>query len=344
MIITCPLESQSLLNRVKKAVSKEISGDTGEDNSNNSSKPRPEPLCACEKAKLIFDLSGKLNLDYDEISVSINNDGSILVKDKNSGKYYIVKDGVTQGPYEADDPHVSKFRSSDEDSNSSKEKDDWVSKFPDYISRSGEKYIIKFNGKNFGTFGLISDFAVARTRDKFAAVVTENLLFTEEQSKQMEAEIKNAKTDQEKMDLSMKYSQQVNQQLMQGGGVTSIQPKLISNVPGAVYDPMKWAGGSLNGQIKFDDIVVLAPDKIIDLQGNAVLKLNESSINYKNIFVNSSNSKYATYNYGTLTFSDNTTLSDLFYPYLVKTEGKVYLTYMYYSPGKNSIMQCSIPF
>ena len=344
IIIAYPLESQSLLNRVKKAVSKEITGDTGDDNSSNSSKPRPEPSCACENAKLIFDLGGKLNLDYSEISVSVNNEGSILVKDKNSGKYYIIKDGVTQGPYEADDSRVNEFRSSDEESNSSQGNEDWVSKFPDYISRSGEKYIIKFNGKNFGSYGLISDFAVTRTRDKFVAVVTENILFTEEQSKQMEAEIANAKTDQEKMDLSMKYSQQVNQQLMQGGGVTSIQPKLISNVPGALYDPMKWAGGRLNSKVKFDDIVVLAPDKILDLQGNSVLKLNQSSYNYKNIFVSSSNSKYATYNYGTLTFSDNTSLSDLFYPFLVKTEGKVYLTYMYYSPGKNSIMQCSIPF
>jgi len=34
----------------------------------------------------------------------------------------------------------------------------------------------------------------------------------------MEEAIKNAKTDQEKMDLSMKYSQQMMQKMQQGGG------------------------------------------------------------------------------------------------------------------------------
>jgi hypothetical protein len=29
---------------------------------------------------------------------------------------------------------------------------------------------------------------------------------------------------------------------------------------------------------------------------------------------------------------------------LVKIDGKVFLAYMYYSPKKNSIMQCKIPF
>jgi hypothetical protein len=160
----------------------------------------------------------------------------------------------------------------------------------------------------------------------------------------MEEAMKNAKTDQERMDIAMKMSQQVQNQMMQGGGPGSMQPKLVSNVSGASYDAMKWKGGRLNGRVKYDDILVIAPDNILNLQGNAVMKIPETKNSSYDLFVNSSNTRYATYSYGALTFSDNTTLSDLFNPYLIKVDGKVYLTYMYYSPGKNAIMQCAIPF
>ncbi len=103
-------------------------------------------------------------------------------------------------------------------------------------------------------------------------------------------------------------------------------------------------GGRLNSKVKLDDILVIAQDKIIDLQGNAVMKLDPNSYSNKDLFVNSSNTRYASYNYGTLTFNDNTTLSGLFNPSLRKTTGKVYLTYKYYSPGKNAIMQGALPF
>jgi hypothetical protein len=89
---------------------------------------------------------------------------------------------------------------------------------------------------------------------------------------------------------------------------------------------------------------VYAYDKIIDLQGNTLVNLSRDSNNSKDLFLNSSGTKYATYKYGTITFSDNTSISGLFHPRQTKTDGKVYLTYMYFSPGKNSIMQASIPF
>ena len=72
--------------------------------------------------------------------------------------------------------------------------------------------------------------------------------------------------------------------------------------------------------------------------------LKQEAIGAKNLFVNSNNTKYAYYNSGTLTFSDNTTMTDLFNPYLAKTDGKIYLNYMYYSPKNNAIMQHKIPF
>jgi hypothetical protein len=339
-----PLESQGLLNKVKKAVSNEISGVTDENNGNNSSEPGPEPACACANAKLILDLGGKYKIDYKEISISIKDDGSLLVKDKVGNKYYIVRDGVSQGPYDESDPHVKEFGTVNEEVTSGQGVDDWRKRYPDYITRSGEKYLIKFNGKNYGSYAIISDFAVSRSKDKFAAVVTESIMVTEDQGKKMEEAMKNAKTDQERMDIAMKFSQQMQNQLTKDGGVSSIQPKIISNVAGASYDLEKWMGGRLNGEVKIDELLVITPDKIMDMQGNTIMKLNQNSYNLNNLYVNSSNTRYASYNYGALTFSDNTTLSDLFNPYLIRTDGKVYLTYMYYSPGKNAIMQCAIPF
>ena len=103
-------------------------------------------------------------------------------------------------------------------------------------------------------------------------------------------------------------------------------------------------GGRLNGSVKFNDILVIAPDRIMDMTGKTVMKLSQNSYSTEGLFVNSSNTKYASYQYGALTFSDNTTLSEVFNPCLIETGGKAFLTYMYYSPGKNAIMQCSIPF
>ena len=50
-------------------------------------------------------------------------------------------------------------------------------KYPNYIVQSGDKYIIKFNGKNFGPYAIITDFAVSQSKDKFAALVTENVTY-----------------------------------------------------------------------------------------------------------------------------------------------------------------------
>jgi len=331
-------ESQGLLNKVKGAVAREISGNAQGPAGKSTTAPVPEPSCACADARLILDL-GKFSLNYTEISISIKDDGKLLVRDKISGKFYIVKDGIQDGPYSADNAKVKEFDVED-DSDS----DDWTGRFRSYISKSGDKFIIKFNGKSYGPFAQLNDFAVSRSQDKFAAIVIENMLVSEDQGKKMEEAMAKAKSDQERMDIAMKFSQQMSQQMMQGGGTESIQPKLISNVPGAVYDAMTWMGGSLNSTLKYDEITVIAGDKVIDLSGKTLIKLNNDSYSYENMFLNSSNTKYAGYNYGTLTFSDKTKMSDLFSPYLMKKDGKVSLSYMYYSPAKNSIMQCLLPF
>ena len=42
------------------------------------------------------------------------NDGSILLKDRISGKYYVAKDGVTKGPYSEGDPEVAAYTGGNE--------------------------------------------------------------------------------------------------------------------------------------------------------------------------------------------------------------------------------------
>ncbi len=211
-----------------------------------------------------------------------------------------------------------------------------------YISRSGDKLLITFGGKTYGPYGRIDKFTVTKSKEKFAALVVENIMTTEDQVKRMNEAMKNAKTDQERMDISMKYAQEMQNSMMQSGGPSTIMPKLVTNIPNASIDPMKSL--SATGKIKYDDILVVAYDKILDLQGKTVITLKPELAASDVLFVNTSNTKYAVGGYGNLTFSDNTTLSDLFNPHLVKTDGKIYLAYMYYSPKKNAIMQCKIPF
>jgi hypothetical protein len=342
LFVTVPVMSQGLLNKVKKAVSKEILEITGDDSGSASAKAGAEPACACDDAVFLIDL-GKYKLDYKETSVSMKDDGSILVRDKIGGKYYIVSNGTTEGPLGQDDARIRGFESIDGEDTENYKDDEWVARYPAYISRSGEKYLIRFGGKNYGPYALISDFAVSRSKDKFAAIVTENILMSESEGKKLEEAMNNAKTDQERMDLAMKMSQQMQNQ-MQAGGAESIQPKAVSNIPGATYDMMTWMGGRLNNRIKIDDILVKAHDRILDLKGNTVMKLNQNDSNAGEVFVSSANDRYASYIYGTLTFSDNTKLTELFNPFLSGKDGKAYLNYMYYSPGKNAIMQCFLPF
>jgi hypothetical protein len=343
LIAGASLNAQGLLKKVSKSMTDELLGKSG------SKSNQPEPACACDKAELVMDMGGKLQLDYSELTLNISDDGRILAKDLHADNYYIVENGKTTGPLKPGEKRLKGFESvmshdtdSNSDSDSDTKKNTWEGN--PYITKSGEKYLITFGGKSYGPYALITGFAVPKSGDKFAALVTENLVFNEAQSKQMEEAMKNAKTDQEKMDLSMKYGQEMQQRMMQGGGPQSIMVKMVSNIPDATYDPMKSANGMLNGKVKYDDIILVCYDKFVDLQGNTLLTIEPGVFGADKLYMNSSNTKYAYYNSGTLFFSDNTTMAELFNPYLVKVEGKIYLTYMYYSPKKNSIMQCKIPF
>jgi hypothetical protein len=309
--------------------------------SSKSTKQEPEPKCACEQPELILDLGGNLKLMYSEISLSIKDDGSILIKDKMSDNYYIAKDGVTQGPIKAGDPRLAGFDDIDV-GDSNKNTNRWANN--EYISASGEKYLIKFNGKSYGPFGEIREFKVTKTKDKFAAIVIENVPVSEADGKKMDQAVKNAKTEQEKRELAMKYSQEMQQKMMQGGGPMSMLPKLVTNIPGVTYDPLKSVGVTLNSNIKYDDILFVSSDKVIDLSNKVLLTLKPDASGAKDLFVNTANTRYAFYNYGTLTFSEGNVMSELFNPHLVKVDGQVYIAYMYYSPKRNGIMQCKITF
>ena len=111
-------------------------------------------------------------------------------------------------------------------------------------------------GKNYGPFAQISQFVVPASRDKFVAIVTESVPVTEDRAKKMEEAMKNAKTDEEKMNLSMQYAQEMQSQMMKNGGPNSMLPKFITNIPGATYDQVQTMGAQFNGNFKYDEILL----------------------------------------------------------------------------------------
>ncbi|MCE5346176.1 MAG: hypothetical protein LLG13_07815 [Bacteroidales bacterium] len=326
-----------LLKKAKNSVTNELLGN----NDKSTAKTSPEPSCACNDAELVVGLGGSLKLDYKELTISVADDGRILAKDRISGKYYIIKNGVSQGPYSEGDPKLADFQEISDDNNSMEA---LLIKYKSYISKSGEKYKITFDGKNYGPYARIENFVVTKAKNQFAATVVDKVIATEDQGKKIEAAMNNAKTDQERMDIAMKFSQQMQQNILSGGNPEGITPKLITNVIDEPIDQTKFMTAVLNGNAKYDEILLISYDKITNLKGNPVMTIKPEDAGAEKLFINSSNTRYAIYGYGTLTFSDGTTMNSLFNPGLIKTDGKIYLTYMYYSPKNNALMQCKIPF
>jgi hypothetical protein len=339
-----PASSQigGILKKVKNSVTNELLGN----NKGEADTKTPEPKCACDPAELIAEL-GKYKVDYKELNISVLADGNVLMLDKLSDKYYIVKNGVTEGPYKKDDPKVAQFdtREQTDDKDGEKANAEAIIKMCNgYATKSGDKFLITFDGKTYGPYGMINKFVVSRSRSQFAAIVTETVITTAEDGKKMDQAVKNAKTDQEKMELAMQFTQQMQDKMMSGGGPAKIMPKMISNIPDIPSDNNAFIAGQLSGSMKFDEILLVSADKISNLQGKKVLSYSYQMCLPESLFISTDNSMWACYNYGTLTFSDGKTVSELFNPHLVKTDGKVYIAYMYYSPKKNSILQCKIPF
>lgn len=344
-----PVEGQvgKFLNKVSKSVVSDLTGKP--ESTASTANKEPEPKCACEQAELVVDLGGKLKLMYSEITITLRDDGAILLMDRAGQEFYIVKDGAPQGPIKAGDPRLAGFEIPDNsgnpdnsDASEDEAKDKWLNH--QYITKTGEKYLIKFNGKSYGPYAEINEFKVTKSKEKFAAMVVENIVVTAAEGKKMDEAIKKAKTEEEKRELAMKYSQQMAQTMQQGGGPMSMLPTLVTNVEGVDFDILKTTGGVLNNDIKYDDLLFKSFDRITDLSNKELLKLSSDARNSEHLFVNTGNTKYAWYNYGTLTFSDGSTMPDLFNPHLIKANGQVSIAYMYYSPKRNSILQCKIPF
>jgi hypothetical protein len=335
--LLAPVNAQvsKFLKNVKTSVTQDLLGG----NDKNSSKPAPEPPCACDPADQIIDL-GKYKLAYNEMNLSVLSDGRVLIQDKMTGDYFTIRDGVTEGPIKRDDPRARQFENVVANND---EKGGMEMMYRDYIARQGDKYIINFAGKTYGPYGRIEQFAVSRDKDKFAAVVVENVVITEAEGEKMDQAIKNAKTEQEKMELSMKFSQQMQNKMMSGGGPAAMSPKVVTNVSSGTSDVLTIAGSNLNAGIKYNEILLMGQSKVVDLQGSTLYTFAMGQVP-ENFFLSSDNSKSASYTYGTITFSDGRKLSELFNPLLIKTGGTVYLSYMYFSPKRNSIMQCKIPF
>lgn len=332
--IAIPVNAQvgKFLKNVGNSVKSDLLG-------SDKNKPGPEPPCACDPAEFIVDL-GKYKMDYTEMNISVLSDGRVLIQDKLTSSYYVIKNGATEGPIKSDDPRVEQFQNvvaSDD------EKKAMELMYKDYISKKGDKYTISFAGKTYGPYGLISQFAVNRSKDKFASFVVENIVITEAEGDAMEKAVKNAKTEQEKMELSMKYSQEIQNKMISGGGAAAMTPKIVSNLATASPDFLTLAASVLNANIKYDEIMLVSQNKVLDLQGKTVYTFPVGQIP-GDFFLSSDNSKTATYSYGTLTISDGRKLSELFNPQLMKADGKILLSYMYYSPKRNGIMQCRIPF
>jgi hypothetical protein len=262
----------------------------------NPSSQGQEPKCACEQPEFIFDLGGKLKLDYKELNVCTMVDGSLLLQDRNTDKYYIVNAGVTSGPYEAGNPKLMGFENCYTESTNT---DDQLLRHRGILSKSGGKYLITFKGKSYGPYFDIYEFIVTMSGEKFTAL---------------------AMAQEEGM------------------------PKLITNIPNATFDIVHTLDVSMDGTIKYDDIVVVAENKITDLQGKTILA-HDTVMNFsENLFINQANTRYAWYDYGSLNFSDGKSLPDCFNPHFVKTGSTVSLAYMYYSPKRNAILQCKVPF
>lgn len=339
LIIVYPAAGQKsgFMNKVTKSANSIL----GTSDKAADTKTEPEPSCASDQAIIAMDLGGKLQLDYKELSISILSDGRILAQAHGTDEYYVAKNGVTSGPYKAGDPQIADFVPKEEND---KSEAGFLAKNKPYITKSGDKFLITFAGKKYGPYAQINDFTVSSSKDKFAAVVIETIPFSQDQGKNMEEAMQNAKSDDERMELAMQYAQQMQEAMSQGGGPESMQAKLVTNIPNAKWDLLKSGGGTFNANIKYNDILIFTYDKIIDLQMKVIFTLKPEAIGAKNLYVNSNNTKYAYYKSGTLGFSDNTTMSDLFSPALIKADGTVYLSYMYYSPKKNAIMQHKIPF
>lgn len=329
--------SQAQFGRVlNKMADKAIDKALGTEDQNNTSVKK-EPDCATPDAKIVYPFEKNLKMDVSEITVKVMN-GNILLYNKATQKYYIKNKNSENpaGPYNEEDPKVRAF-SANEPSGNSDDARTLAQLYPEFIKVSGGKYTIQFAGKSYGPFDLVDIFMVNASKTKFIARTTQSLPYNEKEVKEMEN-----KSQQEQMQMAMQMAQKMMQNT--GGDPTAMMPKYISNISGITE-----VGNSLaipNNTVKYDEIVWVAPDKIVDLSGKTLLTINRQKMNTEgnNLWISSDNSKWATLMYGRLIFSDGKECKEIFAPYVAKENGKTVLNYLYFSPKNNAIMEASFPF
>ncbi len=329
-----------LMNKVKnKIVDKALGKEAGSIESQNSAVGR-EPSCASDNARVVFEFEKGYKVAMNEITVCIR-EGDLLLFSKIENKYFIKKKNSdsTEGPFEANDKEVIGF-----ECRGSQERGDQelAALYPEFISRAGEKYQITFGGKTYGPYAVIQSFVVSSLKTKFAAQVIPELMMTENEGAQMEKEANEAVTMEQKMELARKVQERMMNKTA-GTQSGDFGLKTISNVEGV--DDTHGLMAILSSSIKYDEIVWVGADKIMDLGGNTIFTFNQQHMDPASGFwLSSDNSRYVSYNNGILKFSDGQECSEVFAPYLYKEDGRVVLNYHYFSPKNNAIMQLSVPF
>jgi hypothetical protein len=329
-----------LLNKVKnKVVDKALGNDSGSKTGNQAK----EPDCATMNDKVVFEFDKGYKVDMTEITVCIQN-GDILLFSKLTGKYFVKKKNSEspEGPYEADNPEVTRFNCNT--TVSSNDKKDFSIIYPEFVSHAGEKFLIKFGGKTYGPYATIMNFVVSDLKSKFVAMVIPDMMFTEKENQELEKESKNADnmTMEQKMAMARKIQDKMMQKTMNGTPM-DFQMKIISNVPNV--SGTLGATVMYSSAIKYDDIVCLGNGQIMDLTGKTIFTYDIQKVNPNDgLWLSSDNTRYVTYSYGLLKFSDGKECNQVFSPWLVKEGDKLFLNYLYYSPKRNAIMQISNSF
>ena len=333
-----------MLNKLKNKAIDSALGKPDSVATKNKGETARDPQSACKDALLILKLEDDFKIDYKEVTFSVLDDGTILIFDFKNEVYFTVKDGVRSGPYQKDSPQVKQFEIKPDDESRENDAKYLVNHYKGVIIPSDEKYSIIFNGKTYGPYAMISKFVQNQSKTKFVALVTKDAMMSAKQIEVLNVKEKNAKTEQEKMQLAMEMSELMQQNMSKVKGNMEVSPKYVSNVP--VIKDETGLGYMLSNKTKYDDIIFLGPDKIMDLTGKTIKLIDPTKNQSSNsgFWLSSDNSKIASFDSGTLTLNDGSTLNEVFCPYLTKTDGKVYLSYMYFSPVNKAIMQCKIPF
>lgn len=329
-----------LMNKVKnRIVEKALGTDQGSSAEQNAAVGK-EPDCASEDARVVFEFDKGFKIAMNEMSLCIQ-DGDILFFSKLDKKYFVRKKGSDspEGPFGADDPAVTRFVCNDSGSGGSS---DFSEAYPEFITRSGEKYLIRFGGKNYGPYAVIQNFVVSSLKTKFVAMVIPEVMFSEQEGALMDQEAKEAKTMGQQMELAKKIQDKMARKAV-SGEPQEYGLKLVSNVQG--LDESLGMAAQLSSLVKYDEIVWIGTGKIMDLAGKTIFTYDPQEIDPNGgLWLSSDNKKYATAAPGLLRLSDGRECSDVFSPFILKEKDNVTLNYLYYSPGKNAIMQASMPF